>query len=56
MVVQQDFDGKASVGQDVEGMVADNVGSDGSHIGDHIAGILVDHGKASCAQASEAEH
>lgn len=25
-------------------------------IGDHIVDILVDHGKASCAQASEAEH
>ena len=55
MVAQQIFDGWALVGQDVEGMVADNVGSGGSHIGDHIAGILVDHGKASRVQVFGAE-
>lgn len=33
VVVQQYFDGRSLVGQDVEEMRVDNVGSDGSHWG-----------------------
>ena len=32
------------MGHDVEGMDVDTVGRDGSHIGDHTGGILVDCG------------
>lgn len=43
------------MGRDVKGMDVDTVSRDGSHIGDHMAGILVDRGKLSRVQASEVE-
>ena len=40
----------------MERMDVDTVGRDGSHIGDRMGGILVDHSKASCVRSSEVEH
>ena len=39
----------------MEGMQVDTVDRGGSHIEDHMAHVLVDHGKASRVQAFAAE-